>query len=196
MSSGPTPESRLSEAASELGKALESLDVPYAIIGGVAISLMARPRLTADLDAVIGDILDRLPEVVLELTRLGFAARVPDPVAFAATNLVLLVRSPSGVPVDLSIGLTGFEQVALSRALTLRLATGSLVRVCRPVDLAVMKALADRSKDMDDLKEIVVRCTEREREEALATTSALAELLGTRSPTDRLEAALKSLEGA
>ncbi|MCW5941537.1 MAG: hypothetical protein KIS66_04855 [Fimbriimonadaceae bacterium] len=135
MADDPAPAAKLSEAAAELGQALESLDVPYAVLGGVAVSLVARPRYTADLDAVIADVLDRLPELVEEFARRGYSPRVPDPVSFARTNLVLLLRSPTGVPLDLSIGLTGFERTALSRALTVRLATGRDIRVCRPATL-------------------------------------------------------------
>jgi hypothetical protein len=61
----------------------------------------------------------------------------------------------TGVKVDLAIGLSGFEQQVVARAQHLNLA-GVDVFVATPEDLLIMKLLAGRPRDEEDLEGLVI----------------------------------------
>ena len=68
------------------------------VIGGLAVSLIGSPRYTNDIDLVILDLDDRLPEVISRLKKLGIEPRIDDVEKFAKKSRVLLMRhSASGI---------------------------------------------------------------------------------------------------
>ena len=84
---------------------LDSAAVPGAIIGGVAASILGRPRLTEDIDVLV--ILERQEWTAFLRTgrEFGFAPRVDDALDFAESSRVLLVvHQPSGVSIDIVLG--------------------------------------------------------------------------------------------
>jgi hypothetical protein len=90
---------------------LREAGVPAAVIGGVAASLLGRPRVTKDVDLVAladeGD-LDRLLSLGDEH---GIRARPEDAVDFAKISRVLLLwHEPSGIEIDLSLASLPFER--------------------------------------------------------------------------------------
>jgi predicted nucleotidyltransferase len=122
------------------------------VIGGVAASLLGRPRLTRDVDAlVLGDTIGW--ERILESAgRYGIASRIDDPLEFARRTRVLLLRHVSStVDVDVSLGALPFEQEVVERSSILDV--GSIqVRVPSVEDLVIMKALARRPRDWSDIE--------------------------------------------
>jgi len=87
-----------------------------AIIGGVAASLLGRPRYTADVDAVVLVSTEELSEFSTVTLQAGLIPRVPNAEAFARRNRVLLLRhAESGVDVDMSLGALLFEEQAVAR---------------------------------------------------------------------------------
>jgi hypothetical protein len=69
-----------SNSVARLVATLRSLDVKFAIVGGVAVALVSTPRFTADVDAVLLDIDERLEWFVGELLKAGYESRASDPV--------------------------------------------------------------------------------------------------------------------
>lgn len=130
--------------------------VPHAIIGGVATSLRSRPRTTQDIDVLILLDLPAWPEFLENGRAFGFEPRVADALAFARrANVLLLRHEPTGTPVDMTFGVLPFEQEAVERSQQIELSAGVTVRVPRPEDLLVMKAVAHRGKDMVDIEAIL-----------------------------------------
>lgn len=87
------------------------------IIGGVAASLLGRPRYTADVDAVVLVSTGELSEFTSVTLQAGLMPRLPDAEAFARRNRVLLLRhAESGVDVDISLGALPFKEQAVARA--------------------------------------------------------------------------------
>jgi hypothetical protein len=90
---------------------LRAVNVPFVVIGGVAASLLGRPRLTQDVDiAVYVDPAEweQLFAVGLEH---GFEARRSNALEFATQHRVLLIRHPaSGIKVDVALGALLFEE--------------------------------------------------------------------------------------
>jgi len=124
------------------------------IIGGVAASLLGRPRLTVDIDAVILLSIDDLPKLIEAAGKEGMTTRISDGEAFARKNRVLLLQHDnSGIYIDISLGILPFESEMVERGQEFNL--GDLqVRLPTPEDLIIMKAIAHRSKDLEDIKAV------------------------------------------
>jgi len=76
---------------------------------------------------------------------------------FALTNRVLLLRSASGVGLDVALGGLPFEESAVYRATTFEFLPELSLITCTAEDLIVMKAFAARPKDWLDVEGIIVR---------------------------------------
>ena len=142
-------------ALRDLSAWLEATQVPGAIIGGVAASLLGRPRLTRDVDAMV--ILDegKWGEFLSAGKRLGFVPRLGDPLEFAQKARVLLVRhEASGIDVDVAIGGLPFEEETLARAARVEVG-GIRLPLPTPEDLIVMKAVAHRPRDLIDVESLL-----------------------------------------
>ncbi len=125
------------------------------IIGGVAASLLGQPRLTADADAMLLLSLEELPRLLEAARTMGLHPRFADVIEFARRNRVVLLRhEPSGIDVDISLGLLPFEVEAVERSREHR--AGSLrIRLPTPEDLIILKAVAHRPKDMLDIEAVI-----------------------------------------
>jgi hypothetical protein len=130
-------------------------EVSGTVIGGVAASLLGRPRLTRDVDAIIFLEEQRWESFLATGAHFGFLARRPDALEFARQSHVLLVRhETSGIDVDLVIGTLAFEREIISRATSVPIADVALP-LPTPEDLIIMKAVAHRPRDMTDIESIL-----------------------------------------
>jgi hypothetical protein len=86
-----------------------------------------------------------------------FPSRIPEARKFALENRVLLLRGPEGIGVDVALGCLPFEEQAIRKSVEVELEPGAKIRICRPEDLVVMKAFADRPQDWLDLRGILLR---------------------------------------
>lgn len=122
------------------------------IIGGIAVSLLGKPRFTADVDAVFLLSTDELPQF-LELARAeNIVPRVQDAEEFARKSRVLLLRhEPTETDIDISLGILPFEEEMVDRSSVKSFANLS-VRLPTPEDLIIMKAIAHRPKDLEDIR--------------------------------------------
>ncbi|MBV9927826.1 MAG: nucleotidyl transferase AbiEii/AbiGii toxin family protein [Acidobacteria bacterium] len=147
--------SSFEEALRALALWFESDNVPYTTVGGLAVSLLGRPRATQDIDVVIW-LGERSWEAFLRAGEdFGFEGRIADVLEFAERSRVILLRhAASGISVDISCGALPFESEMIERAQMLE-AGGVRVKVPTPEDLIVMKAVARRSKDLDDIEALL-----------------------------------------
>ncbi len=143
-------------AAWELHLFLTELCVQYAIIGGMAVLYWGEARFTQDVDITILAPLDNPAEIIRKIFD-RFPARLQDAMAFARRNRVILVRASNECPVDISLGLPGFEEEVMRRTVDYELETGKRVRICSAEDLIIHKAVAGRPQDVRDIEGIVYR---------------------------------------
>ncbi|MGH7165897.1 MAG: DUF6036 family nucleotidyltransferase [Nitrospiraceae bacterium] len=126
------------------------------IIGGVAASLLGRPRMTADIDATVileDASMDRFFDLALAH---GLTPRISNPAAFARRSAMLLLKhDSSGIPVDVAQSRLPFERAATIRATHLDV-EGFSVPLPTPEDLIIMKAIAHRSQDLEDIRGIAL----------------------------------------
>lgn len=173
MTDGPD----LHDALGRLDAALRSAGFSYAVIGGMAVVLRGYNRFTMDVDAVVLEADDRFPELLSALERHGITFRISDPVAFAKRNRVMLMRTSDGVPIDLSMGALNFELSAVERAPEEQLTPELSAPVVVIEDLMVMKLIALRDRDKDDVMRLLELYPDIDREAILATVTEFAEAL-------------------
>lgn len=124
------------------------------VIGGIAASLLGQPRLTVDLDAVIHLTIENLHQLIEFAKEEGMNPRIKNAEAFARKNQVLLLRHEhSGININISLGILPFELEMIERGQ--EISVGEIqVRLPTPEDLIIMKAIAHRSKDLEDIKTV------------------------------------------
>lgn len=143
-------------AAWEVHRVLTDLEVPYAIIGGIAVQYWGEARFTQDVDLTVMLPVDEqnnlLQAIVEHLT-----PRLPDALEFARRNRILLVQTIDGFPIDISLALPGYEDEVMKRRVEYVLDQDKVVHVCSAEDLILHKAVAGRPQDLRDIEGIVIR---------------------------------------
>ncbi len=136
-------------------KLIEHFDDQGIVIGGVAASILGKPRLTADADAMLLLSIEDVPQLIELAEQVGLTPRLPDVVEFAQrSRVVLLEHQATGINVDISLGLLPFEIEAVERSQNHHIGTMS-VRLPTPEDLIILKAVAHRPKDMLDIAAVI-----------------------------------------
>ena len=105
----------LSSALHSLVEWLTGQKIPYVLIGGVAVSLLAKPRFTQDVDVAVSFDLDRLEELIASAAARGLVPRRQDALAFARRNRMLLLRhDATAISVDMSFIAIERQRVTLA----------------------------------------------------------------------------------
>lgn len=128
----------------------------FCFIGALAVLRWGEPRLTQDVDLTIvtgfgGE------EAYVDALLGRFAGRLPDARQFALRSRVALLRSESGIPIDVALGAMPFEERAAQRASAFTLSAGVALSTCGAEDLIVLKAFAGREKDWLDIEGVALR---------------------------------------
>ena len=130
-------------------------DLPWMVIGGMAVVSRGVARTTRDLDLAVSGAAAPIEHVLRALEGAGLEARVEDAVSFAARTHVLLVRDvATGLDVDVTLAWAPFEEQALASADTVEVA-GAAVPVARAEDLVIYKLVGGRPVDLADVEELV-----------------------------------------
>ena len=88
----------------------------FCFIGALAVQRRGEPRLTQDIDLTVMTAFGaEEPYVNVFLDR--FRGRMPAAREFALENRVALLRSDSGIPIDVALGAMAFEERATDRAI-------------------------------------------------------------------------------
>lgn len=138
-----------------LAGALDGLEVPWMLVGGLAVGAWTEPRGTKDCDIALEVPLDsaRLAEA---LEGIGLAAFRGDlERARTGGSVRLRLEHPDAPPlvVDLLCAGTEFEAEALSRRMTVDV-LGVRTPVVSPDDLVVYKLIAGRPQDLADVDKL------------------------------------------
>lgn len=146
----------LFQTAAELQTFLEKESCKFCFIGGIALQRWGEPRVTVDVDVTLltgfgGE--DHFIQTLLK----AYQSRIPDAAAFALENRVLLLKSPSGIALDIALAALPFEEEAVSRATRFEFLPGLSLLTCSAEDLIIMKAFANRPRDWADIKTVIDR---------------------------------------
>lgn len=139
-------------ALADLTNWLNAARIPSMVIGGVAASILGRPRLTRDIDALAILQESDWQRAIEGAVQFGIFPRIADALEFARRSRVLLMRHDrSAIDLDITFGGLSFEESAVENS-QLHDVGGIQVRLPRVEDLLVMKAIARRPKDLEDIR--------------------------------------------
>jgi len=134
---------------------LEKFDNRGVIIGGIAVGFLGRPRFTEDVDAMFLLSTHDIPRFLEAAKAENIQPRTPNAEEFARKNRILLLQhAPTETNIDISLGILPFEEEMVERGIVQSTSTLS-IRLPTPEDLIIMKAIAHRPKDLEDIRTIV-----------------------------------------
>jgi hypothetical protein len=147
------------ELLADLAESLAGLNVEWYLFGAQAAGLYGSARVTADVDVTVR--LGGLDPAALKdaLSAAGFELRVDDDDFVARTRVLPVVHARTGVPADLVIAGPGLEDLFFERVRTVDF-FGVDVPVAAAEDIVVMKLLAGRPKDIEDVEGILAACAD------------------------------------
>ena len=123
------------------------------VIGGVAAGVLGKARFTEDLDAMILLSTQDIPRLLEAAKQEGIEARIENATEFAKKTRVLLLRHViTDTNIDISLGIMPFEQEMIERSTMHEFDSSLHVRLPTPEDLVIMKAIAHRPKDLQDIQ--------------------------------------------
>lgn len=152
-------------------------DFEFCFIGGLAVQHWGEPRQTGDVDATIWTdfgnerpVIDRLLE--------DLSPRIEDAGGFAMMHRVLLVQEPGGIDTDISLAAFPLERDVIARSELVQLhPLHPKIRLCGASDLVILKAFANRPRDWQDIRGILIRSPSQiDWPRILQETTLLAEL--------------------
>lgn len=150
----------LQAALIRLDADLRALRLPWALLGGLAVSVHSEPRTTRDLDvaiAVSGD--PQAERIIISLRNrgyreypLGALLERKDMDRMAGARLLAPGEDDQGLVVDLLFASSGVEPEIVAMAQVLEVFPGVAVPVILPGHLLALKVLAGRPKDLEDAR--------------------------------------------
>jgi predicted nucleotidyltransferase len=141
----------------EIAREVQARGIPFMLIGGQAVLLHGRPRLTEDIDITLGADPTRLSEVLDVCTALELRPLPEDVEEFVRRTFVLPAHhTASGIRVDFVFSTTPYEREAIGRATFVELA-GASVPFASAEDLIIHKLFAGRPRDLEDAATVARR---------------------------------------
>lgn len=170
---------RLIAAARDLEAVFADIGLASVIIGGVAASLLATPRATEDIDALIMFDVTDSPRLIASLSRHGFRPLFQDAAEFAIqSRLITVTHEGTSTVVDIMLGCMPFEEELIQRS-NEHTSFGFSIRLPTPEDLVILKAIANRPKDLEDIRNIALTYPDMDRKRIEHWVREYGELLET-----------------
>lgn len=180
------------ETIESLQRLLQKYENRGVIIGGIAVGFLGKPRFTADVDAIFLLSIDDIPQFLEFAHEEGIVPRIQNAKEFARKNRILLLKhSLTDTDIDISLGILPFEEEMVERG-SIKSVANLSVRLPTPEDLIIMKAIAHRPKDLDDIKTIVEKYPILDGERIKQWVIAFAEALEQPELWRQIERLLKS----
>jgi predicted nucleotidyltransferase len=186
----PNADRLLLLAARDLITVLKEMGLVPTVIGGVAISLMTQSRHTDDVDVQILFDTENALELLEKLTKNGFQPRFPGMAELARQARIITMRhEATGTVVDIALACMPFETEVQDRAVVHR-STGIELRLPTPEDMVILKAIAGRPKDLEDIRNVALTYPEMDRSRIEYWLRSYGELLETPELWNQTEALL------
>lgn len=145
------------ELIARIARCLDEENIPYMIMGGQAVLIYGRARVTRDIDFTLGMDSDKYAKIVELCNSVGLRVLTQDPKTFTAETMVLPAEDPlSKMRVDLTFSFTPYERQAIERAKNIEIA-GYTVRFATCEDVIIQKMVAGRAVDIEDVKSILAK---------------------------------------
>ena len=136
---------------------LEKNNIPYMVVGGIAVGIWVAPRATVDLDFVIGLDEDRLPLFIETAQKAGLVLFDPKPMQFKKMKLLRMFlqgKEAQLLMLDFILTDDDYKRESIKRAIALPL-EGQEIKVASPEDVILLKLLSGRGQDRVDIENII-----------------------------------------
>ena len=144
-------ENRFQSALNKVVNFMESHELRYAIIGGIANQIWGQARFTYDIDIKLF-VPDLDYEKMRELLEKEFPEQArPD----LPMNPLIVPVKINDIIVDFLLTTPGYEEQIINRAIHSKIEDLSLW-ICTAEDLIIQKAIANRIKDWQDIEGILI----------------------------------------
>jgi len=172
----------LEAALRKISTELTQAGVPFALVGGLAVSVRTEPRFTRDADLVVALATDAEAEALIHDLRArnyGIEAIVEqEAVGRLATVRLLPSREPQAPVVDLLFASSGIEAEVVADAERIELLPHLQMGVARTGHLIALKVLSrddvKRPQDIADLRALLAVASPAELERARMSLSLIA----------------------
>jgi hypothetical protein len=146
-----------------IARELKKADLAYMIIGGQAVLLYGTPRMTKDIDIMLGVEVESLESLLPALVAMDLEIIPEDFRSFVGQTSVLPTREEgSGIRVDFIFSFTPYERQAISRS-TAVLLSGTNVMFASAEDVIIHKIFAGRPRDLEDVRSILLKNPDLDR---------------------------------
>ena len=140
-----------------IAEALDQSGLPYMIIGGQAVLYYGEPRFTKDIDIALGADTETLGKVLSLTAKLELNFLVKEVEDFVKKTMVLPTQDRStGIRVDFIFSRSLYERQAIDRARNARFGAVS-VKIASLEDVVIHKIVAGRPRDMEDVKNMLLK---------------------------------------
>jgi len=145
------------EVLFKLLRILNHIKLPYMLVGGFAVNYYGVPRATGDIDISILIDSENIHDFLKTLKKNNFAFHQKEVLTLVKlSNRFMIFSQSSAYRVDCWIPKTNYETNALQRRVKVKMAGRNFyLPTCE--DLILLKILAGREKDREDLKWIIKR---------------------------------------
>jgi len=184
------------EAAIQVAKWLEEQGIRHFFLGGIALQYWGEPRLTRDVDVTVLVAPDDL-DMFLHNAIKAFKPRIPDAIEFARRHRVLLLETESGVPIDISLGIPGYEEEAWAHSKEVEFHPFGKLRLISAEDLIIHKCVAGRPRDVEDVEKVLIKQRLRvDLERIRSLLRFFREIVEGHDPLELFEGALKRAQNS
>ena len=150
--------------------------VPWYVFGAQAVAAYGVPRTTADVDVTVMLGATPVSKLIAALRRAGFELKIDDPTFVAETRVLPLAHAASGWDLDVVLAGPGIEELFMARVRTLSVA-GLSIPLIALEDLIATKLLAQRPKDLEDVRGLLRTAGDLDRDRLAAIVALLEQAL-------------------
>ena len=143
---------------------MKKSNLPYMVIGGQAVLIYGEPRMTKDIDITLGVGIEELSKVKKITQTLGLENLAENVDDFVKKTMVYpVLEETSGIRVDFIFSHSIYEHQAIERAVE-RTLDEIKIKYASLEDVVVHKIIAGRARDIEDLKCILLKNPEYDRD--------------------------------
>lgn len=141
----------------KIAKKLDEDKIPYMVIGGQAVLVYGRPRLTRDIDITLGVDVDdfTLVEKLCKTLKLNVLPERPEDFA-KETRVLPAEEKQSGIRADFIFSFSEYERQAIKRTRPVKI-DNYPVKFASCEDVIIHKMVAGRAIDEEDVRSILAK---------------------------------------
>lgn len=170
------PDSGVAELLRAFHDVARRLRVRWYVFGAQAVAAYGVPRTTADVDVTVRLGTTAVATMIAGLERAGFALKIADPAFVSETRVLPLTHVDSGWDLDVVLAGPGVEELFMGRTREL-LVAGVKVPLIAVEDLIATKLLAQRPKDLEDVRGLLRTAVDLDRDRLAEIVELLEEAL-------------------